>query len=475
MIISYVILLITLAILGLLIYMTIKKHKEKFLPKYTALVKSAPTAPLGPGAKRPILGPDVVKFIKGMPKTALHIHLEGSLEPPMAFAFAKKYNMLPLHVPKAGKPDTIVNTLAELREVYKFKGLEDFLNVYNTLATTLKSKEDFTALAWAYCEKAFEENIRHAEVFFDPQTHTAIGLSFAEVADGIQLGLDKGRQRGLNIQVFCSFLRDHPVGSPMDPGDMNAKRPNSKPSAWTTIKQCVEYNQSAALPGGTPGGRPPTHRLVGVALDNNEVGWPPRLFTDIYKFGREHGMVAVAHAGEDGPPKYIWEAIQDLKCMRIDHGIHAIEDPELVSYMATPQPNSEMIQAFGRPHKLPCTVCPLSNWELKDFPDPTTTIIVDMIDLGIMATVNSDDPAYFGGYVTENYLFLIDYLSPAKAKARSINFADIRRLCVNGFNASVLPLPKKLQYIQEVNDYFLTNPGLLYKDFVKLYKPFQWQ
>lgn len=408
---------------------------------------------------------NLTSFIQGMPKTALHMHLEGSLEAPMAYKFAKKYNMLPLKVPKAGGGIITVNTLDELEKVYQFNDLESFLNVYNTLATTLKQKEDFTDLAWAYCQKALSENIRHAEIFFDPQTHTSRGLSFADVADGIQAGLEQGRKKGLSIQLFCSLLRDHKVGDESDRGDMNAKRPNSDPTAWTTVKQAVEYNKTTEMAGGTPGARPASYFIPSLALDNDEVGFPPKLFTGVYRYGRENGMMGVAHAGEEGPPDYIWEAIDNLHVFRIDHAVRSIEDPELVSYMATPQNNEQMQMAFGGPHPLPATVCPLSNYKLKVFADPTKTDIIQMLDLGIMATVNSDDPAYFGGYITENYMFLLKYLNPKVAKGRPINLADIRRLCLNGFNASLLSQSKKLSYIKEVNNYFLTTPGLLFNDF----------
>jgi adenosine deaminase len=226
---------------------------------------------------------------------------------------------------------------------------------------------------------------------------------------------------------------------------------------------CIAYNSTANLPGGTSGFRPPEYHLMGIALDNNEVGWPPKLFTNIYDFAWSNGLVNVAHGGEEGPPEYIWECIENLMVIRIDHGIRSIEDPELVSYMATPQNNKEMNRAYNQSHKLPVTVCPLSNNKLKVFTDPKDTNILEMLDLGIMVTVNSDDPAYFGGYVTENYLFLVEYLSKFN-KFRSLQLSDIRNLCINGFEASVLPLRKKLSYISEVNNYFINSPGMLYKN-----------
>ena len=413
----------------------------------------------------------LINFIKGMPKTALHMHIEGSLEAPMAFSLAKKYDMLPLKVPKASGGESVVNTLADLKKVYQFNDLESFLNIYNLLATTLKKKEDFTALAWAYCQRVMGENVQHAEIFFDPQTHLARGLSFADVADGIQAGLERGRRQGLSVQLICSFLRDHAVGAAADSApSFTSQNPNSDPTAWDVIKQCVEYNKTTLMPGGAPGSRPPSSFIVGMGLDNNEVGFPPKLFTDVYRYGMDNGLFSVAHGGEEGPPEYIWQCINDLKCIRIDHGVRAPEDPQLVTFMSTPGTRPELMEFYGHPHKTPVTVCPLSNYKLDVFPDPTRTSIIEMLDLGLMATVNSDDPAYFGGYVTENYLMLLKDLNPHVAKGRPIDLADVKRLCLNGFMASVLPIDKKLGYIEGVNNYFLTTPGLLYKDFVSKYR-----
>ena len=420
---------------------------------------------------RPLINPTLTNFIKGMPKTALHMHIEGSLEAPMAFNLAKKYKMLPLKVPKDSGGYTSVNTLADLKKVYQFNDLKSFLNIYNLLATTLKKKEDFTALAWAYCERVMGENVQHAEIFFDPQTHLARGLSFADVVDGIQEGLEKGRRRGLSVQLICSFLRDHPVGqATASAPSFTSKNPNSDPTAWDVIKQCVEYNKTALMPGGAPGERPPSYFIVGMGLDNNEVGFPPKLFTEVYRYGMANGLFSVAHGGEEGPPEYIWQCIKDLKCIRIDHGVRAPEDPQLVTFMSTPSTRPELTKFYGHPHKTPVTVCPLSNYKLDVFPDPTRTSIIEMLDLGLMATVNSDDPAYFGGYVTENYLMLLKDLNPHVAKGRPIDLADVKRLCLNGFMASVLPMNKKLEYLEGVNNYFLTTPGLLYKKFVSKYQ-----
>ena len=449
MLVVVILILFALTVTAVYYYM-----KSKSVPRSTTLSCCPETS-------------NLTTFIQKMPKTALHMHLEGSLEPEMAYSFAKKANMIPLSVPKSGGGTTVVNTLAELKEVYKFKDLGSFLNVYNTLATTIKTKQDFTSLALAYCKKALSENIRHAEIFFDPQTHTSRGISFADVADGIQEGLEQGRKMGLSIQLICSILRDHTVGTINDPGEIDKPLTTTDPTAWTTIKQCVNYNKTTTLSGGTPGARKPEFFMSMIGLDNNEVGYPPSLFQSVYEYARNNGMFCTAHAGEEGPPEYIWEAIDLLKCIRIDHGVRTIEDPELVSYMSTPQTQPHILKAYGKPNVIPITVCPMSNYKLNVFPDPTQINIIKILDLGIAATVNSDDPAYFGGYATENYLFLIKNLNCNVAKSRPIDLADIRRLCMNGFEASLLPPAKKIAYMKEVNDYFLTVPGDLYKQFMQ--------
>ncbi len=457
--------ILILVLVALLAYAIMQLHHygthEKHFAQTYARVNIVPNGNI-PG---PDPSPEMIEFIVNMPKTSLHIHIESALEPQMAFALAQKYKMLPLKVPKVGGGFHVVHTLAELEDVYNFDDLESFLNVYNTLGTLLRSQEDFKNLALHYVSRAKQENIRHAEVFFDPQTHMAVGLSFEEVADGLNEGLAEGRKQGIDLRLMISFLRDHPVGSPMDSGNMKEKF--LKPTAWNVIKQTVQYNTAASQPGGSPGEKVPDYFIHGMGLDNNEVGFPPTLFADVYKFGREHNMYGVAHAGEEGPPDYIWESIDSIKVIRVDHAVRAVEDPELVSFMVTPSTRPQIVKWFNEPSPLPCTVCPMSNWKLKVFADPTRTDIVDMLDMGMRATVNPDDPAYFGSsthgyapaYVTENYLFLLKVLDKSVAKERPITFAHIYQLCRNGFLASVLHPSQKLAYLKEVDDYFLTRAG----------------
>ena len=427
------------------------------------------------------LDPEIIQFIQGMPKTALHMHIEGSFESELAWSLASKEGYgtkKPLIIPappgasapniKNGKYQ--VTSLAELKKVYNFNDLESFLNVYNTLATLLLKESDFTALAQAYGEKCLSENIRHAEIFFDPQTHLSRGIPFQTVVTGIQKWLQKARDKGMNIQLIMSILRDHKVGTSSDLGDITSTTytddsGNNPVTAWSVANCTVAWNKLTSLPGGSPTGQPSQWKIVGVGLDNDEIGFPPGLFTGPYEFLRNQGLFCVAHAGEEGPPAYIWESINKLKVVRVDHGVRSIEDPNLMAFMQSKRSTPQALAAWGEPHDIPVTVCPLSNYKLKVFSDPTKTNIIDMLDLGVTATVNSDDPAYFGGYVTENYLFLLRALDPSIAKERSIDLADIFRLAKNGFNSSVINPDMREQFLNELITYFLTSPGNLYKNF----------
>ena len=402
------------------------------------------------------ISPDLRAFIEGMPKTALHMHLEGSFEPELAFKIAKRNGIKP------GSKAFPWKTVKDLKDAYHFDNLESFLKVYNKVAKVLTTEQDFHDLAEAYCTKAISENIRHAEVFFDPQTHTSRGIPFKTVVDGFNRAFGEARLKGMSIRLIASFLRDHPVGNSSDSARVNQGFPNvEKATAWATAKQIVGYNQS--LPESS------RDRIIGIGLDNQELGYPPTLFADIYAFSLGHGLLTTAHAGEEGPPAYIWEAIRDAQCARIDHCVRCTEDPTLLAYLARPHDSRSIEAAYGGPHRIPITVCPLSNYKLKVFKDSSETNIVEILDLGVQATVNSDDPAYFGGYVTENYVFLLEALAPGKAKARPINISDVYRLCVNGFEASWITAAEKGRYLKEVDDYFIVRPGLLYEKVVRKY------
>ena len=396
-----------------------------------------------------LLDSDLEQFIRGMPKTELHMHIEGSFEPELAFAIAERNDILP------GSPAFPYKTVGDLKTAYSFSDLKSFLNVYYKVSQVLLKKEDFYDLARAYCEKAMIENIRHTEIFFDPQSHTSRGIPFNVVADAINEALADARKKGLSNKLIVSILRDSPVGTPEDPADFkDGFGSMEEATGWATIKQAVQYNASVERP---------EYKIIGIGLDSNEMGYPPSLFTEIYGYARQNGLFCTAHAGEEGPPEYIWEVLEELNCVRIDHGVRSTDDPGLVAYMGTKRDTEQVLQAYDMPHKIPATVCPMSNYELKVFSKPGLTNILKMLDMGMQVSVNSDDPAYFGGYVTENYLELLKWLAPGRGEGRSNNLVDIYRLCVNGFEASWILPAEKIQFIDEAAAYFLSNPGLLYR------------
>jgi len=391
---------------------------------------------------------DLRRFIVGMPKFEYHCHLEGTLEATMAFKFAERQGMLPLSIPKSGGGTYggtyTIHTLSELEKVYEFEDLLSFLNIYNTLATTLRTSDELAELATAWGNKAIEQNVRHAEVFCDPQTHLVRGLSFKETIDGIQRGFDVCRERGLSVGLICCILRDHAVGQPSTEVDINNKSLNlDTSSGWNMVEQAVEYNKQC----------PEGWKIWGIGMDNAEVGFPPSLFTDVYSFARQHGLKCTAHAGEEGPPDYMWQALNLLNVSRIDHGVRCTEDPALVKHLAEAQTAPHIVHDYGCSHHIPLTVCPRSNWKLCVFKDPRTSTLLKMLDLGIQACVNSDDPAYFGGYMHENFMFLLDTLSEDVPSGRCLKFEDLVVLMRNGIDAGWISQDKKDAYHREANAY----------------------
>jgi adenine deaminase len=281
-------------------------------------------------------------FIQGMPKAELHIHIEGSLEPEMMFELAER-NGVSLRYASA----------EEARQAYDFGDLQSFLDLYYKGMQVLLHERDFYDLIWGYLQKISAQNVRHTEIFFDPQAHTDRGVPFETVILGIHRALvDAERQLGISSELIMCFLRH-----------LSAEK------AMETFH--------TALPFGD--------RIVAVGLDSSEVGHPPRDFKAVFDEAREHGFLTVAHAGEEGPPEYIWQALDDLKVFRIDHGVRCTEDPKLVERL--------------REEQIPLTVCPLSNVKLRVFDSIQDHNLKRMLDLGLRVTVNSDDPAYFGGYV----------------------------------------------------------------------------
>ena len=303
------------------------------------------------------------EWLNALPKAELHLHLEGTLEPELLFALAER-NRVKL-------PWADVETL---RKAYAFNNLQEFLDLYYAGADVLRSEQDFYDLTWAYLLKCKAQNVIHVEPFFDPQTHTDRGIPFEVVLRGIQGALKDGEQQlGISHGLILSFLRHL-----------------SEEEAFKTLEQAMPFRDA----------------FVAVGLDSSEVGHPPSKFLRVFDRARAEGLLTVAHAGEEGPPQYIWEALDLLKVERIDHGVRAIEDERLMQRIIDEQ--------------IPLTVCPLSNTKLCVFDHMREHTILDMLERGVKVTVNSDDPAYFGGYVTENFHALHEHLGMTKEQAQRL-------------------------------------------------------
>ena len=287
------------------------------------------------------------EFVRAMPKVELHLHIEGTLEPEVMLTLAARNGItLPW-------PD-----VASLRRAYAFADLQAFLDVYYCGAGALQTVEDFRDLAWAYCQRAAADNVRHAEVFFDPQTHTDRGIALEVVVEGLTAALDDAHaQLGLSSALIPCFLRHL-----------------SPEAALATYEDCRRFGD----------------RFAGFGLDSSERDRPPRLFAEVFARARADGYRTVAHAGEEGPPAYILEALDVLHVDRIDHGVRCLEDPMLVERLAA--------------QRIPLTVCPLSNVRLRVFDTIADHNLAELLRAGLVATVNSDDPAYFGGYMSANFL-----------------------------------------------------------------------
>jgi len=327
-------------------------------------------------------------FIHGIPKAELHIHIEGALEPELMFEIAAKNSYsLPFE------------SVADIRRAYNFKDLQSFLDIYYQGAQVLLDEDDFYRLTWTYLQKAAEQNVRHTEIFFDPQTHTARGIKFETVVQGIHRALtDAGRQLDLSSKLIMCFLRHLSVA--------DAKK---------TLEEALAFKDW----------------ITGVGLDSSELGFPPEKFKSVFDRARQEGFKTVAHAGEEGPAEYIWQALTLLKVERIDHGVRCVEDPALVEYLVKKQ--------------VPLTICPLSNIKLGVFDHLSQHNLMQMLKLGLCVTVNSDDPAYFGGYIEENLRALHE--------THDIDFRDIYKLVHNAFQASFLDAVQKNQYLTELDEF----------------------
>jgi adenosine deaminase len=335
---------------------------------------------------------DLSQFIAGLPKAELHLHLEGSLEPELMFALAKRNRIA---IP--------FKTVEDVRAAYSFSNLQDFLDIYYQGTDVLRTEEDFFDLTAAYLKRVAADGARHVEVFFDPQAHTARGIPFAVAADGILGALEMARRElGTTSKLILCFLRH------LDDGD-----------AFAALRAAEDY----------------LDRIAGVGLDSSEFGHPPAKFVGVFAAARERGLKLVAHAGEEGPPEYVREALDILHVDRLDHGNRSLEDPTLVTRLVR--------------EKMTLTVCPLSNLKLCVVQDMKQHPLKRMLDLGLRATVNSDDPAYFGGYLNDNY--------NAVADALSLGRDDIVTLAKNSFLGSFLSDAEKTKHIAEIDRYVAGN------------------
>ncbi|QXP57722.1 adenosine deaminase [Cellulophaga sp. HaHa_2_95] len=329
------------------------------------------------------------KIIQGIPKAELHLHIEGSFEPELMFKIAKRNNITLAY-----------DSIASLKEAYKFNNLQEFLDLYYIGAQVLIHEQDFYDLTWAYLTKVHSQNVVHVEVFFDPQTHTDRGISFDVVFNGIFKALEKATtELNISYQLIMSYLRHL-----------------SEEEAFKTLESSLPYKQY----------------IHGVGLDSSEMGNPPSKFSKVFKASADQGYKLVAHAGEEGPSTYIWEALDLLKVVRIDHGNRCLDDAALVE---------RLLQ-----EKLALTLCPLSNVALKVIQKMEEHPVAKMLDKGLIATIHSDDPAYFGGYMNENYY--------ETAKALNLNKSQLMQLAINAFEASWLSAARKEEHINQVKEYF---------------------
>jgi adenine deaminase len=329
--------------------------------------------------------PALLNWIKQLPKAELHLHIEGSFEPELMFEIAQRNHIqLPYH------------NVDEIREAYEFSDLQSFLDIYYAGASVLITEQDFFDLTWAYLERAAEDGVVHTEIFFDPQTHTMRGVAMETVVNGIHRALTQAEKRwGMGTKLIMCLLRH------LD-----------EASAFETLEQA----------------KPFLNKIHGIGLDSSELGHPPEKFAKVFAASKALGLFAVAHAGEEGPPAYVWEALDVLKVTRIDHGVRSIEDEALMERLIKDQ--------------IALTVCPLSNLKLCVVDDLKDHNIAHMLKRGVNVTINSDDPAYFGGYIVENFY----------QTALALNFSrkDIQRLCANSLKASVMPQEKLKSHLERL-------------------------
>ncbi|MDR2852335.1 MAG: adenosine deaminase [Burkholderiaceae bacterium] len=345
------------------------------------MTTSSPVPPVAPER--------LPELLRAMPKAELHIHIEGSLEPALIFALAQRNRV---NLPYADIPS--------LRRAYAFTHLQSFLDIYYAGASVLITAQDFYDMAWAYLQRAQADHVVHCELFFDPQTHTARGVALRTVIEGLYRAcLDAREKLGISAALILCFLRHL-----------------SEQDAFATLEQALPYRD----------------RFIGVGLDSSEVGHPPEKFARVFARCRELGLHVVAHAGEEGPPEYIWAALDWLKAERIDHGVQSTKDPALMARLAR--------------ERIPLTVCPLSNLKLCVFPRLSAHNLRALLEAGLVATVNSDDPAYFGGYINDNFV--------QSFGALGLDAGHAWQLALNSFEASFIDASAKARYRDALGECF---------------------
>ena len=342
-------------------------------------------------AVKPVPADRLPELLRKMPKAELHIHIEGSLEPELIFALAQRNGVA-----------TPYRSVDELRSAYAFTNLQSFLDIYYAGASVLLKEQDFYDMARAYLLRAAQDNVVHAELFFDPQTHTARGVGMDTVINGLHRAcVDAGAELGISATLIMCFLRHL-----------------SEAEAFETLEQALPYRD----------------KFIGVGLDSGEVGNPPEKFARVFARCRELGFHLVAHAGEEGPPAYVWTALDLLKVERVDHGVQSSKDAALMRRLAQ--------------DRIPLTVCPLSNLKLCVFPDLASHNLRTLLDAGLVATVNSDDPAYFGGYMNDNFTQTF--------AAVDMNAGHAYTLARNSFEASFIDARARQALIQRLDETFET-------------------
>lgn len=334
---------------------------------------------------------DLPVLLRRMPKAELHMHIEGSLEPELIFALARRNGV---SVPYAD--------VEALRAAYAFSNLQSFLDIYYAGASVLLTAQDFYDMAWAYLQRAAADNVVHTEMFFDPQTHTARGVAIETVIDGLHRACEDARaQLGVSASLILCFLRHL-----------------SEEDAFETLEQALPWRD----------------KFIGVGLDSSELGHPPEKFARVFARCRALGLRLVAHAGEEAPPAYVWSALDVLKVERIDHGVQSVHDPALMRRLAQ--------------DRIPLTVCPLSNLKLRVFGELREHNLGVLLDAGLVATVNSDDPAYFGGYVNQNFVETF--------AATGLGARQAWQLAANSFEGSFVDASVKRGYMDRLNHVFAT-------------------